>query len=86
MSSRSNTITNINAGNNNNVNNESKSVNFNVTYIEKNQESFYKKDGNGTYFLKSTNMTTEQVFQKKNAKEGISGGNQTTKFINQHSL
>ena len=47
---------------------ESKSIDFQVTYIERKQESFYKQL-NATHFLKSTNITQDQV---KNS----------TKFIN----
>ena len=37
---------------------ESKSIDFQVTYIERKQESFYKQL-NGTQFLKSNNITQD---------------------------
>jgi len=59
---------------------DSRSVDFQVTYLEEKKESFYKKGNltNATNFLKSTNVTTiEPKHPHRN--------NNTTRFINEKS-
>lgn len=54
----------------NTFNNESKSVDFQVTYIERKQDSFYRKGNmtNQTNFLRSGNITDVNIQALRNTK------------------